>query len=45
MFFCGTGAGYGIGQIIARTMVVCGNGTPDQHYDPAYLPYFRGLIQ
>jgi hypothetical protein len=45
MFFCGNGAGYGVGQIVAWTMVVCGNGTIDEHYNPAYLPYFRGLIQ
>jgi len=45
MFFCGNGAGYGVGQIIAWTMQICGNGTIDEHYNPAYLPYFRGLIQ
>ncbi|TMF11569.1 MAG: hypothetical protein E6I37_09135 [Chloroflexi bacterium] len=45
MFFCGNGAGYGVGQIVAWTMILCGNGTVDEHYNPAYLPYFRGLIQ
>ena len=45
MFFCGNGAGYGVGQIVAWTMSVCGNGTIDEHYNPAYLPYFRGLVQ
>jgi Flp pilus assembly protein TadG len=45
MFFCGNGAGYGVGQIVAWTMIICGNGTVDEHYNPAYLPYFRGLIQ
>ncbi len=45
MFFCGNGAGYGVGQIVAWTMQLCGNGTVDEHYNPAYLPYFRGLIQ
>lgn len=45
MFFCGNGAGYGVGQIIAWTAAICGNGTVDEHYNPAYLPYFRGLIQ
>ena len=45
MFFCGNGAGYGVGQIVAWTMQLCGNGTIDEHYNPAYLPYFRGLIQ
>jgi hypothetical protein len=45
MFFCGNGAGYGVGQIIAWTAQICGNGTVDEHYNPAYLPYFRGLIQ
>ena len=45
MFFCGNGAGYGVGQIVAWTMQICGNGTIDEHYNPAYLPYFRGLVQ
>ena len=45
MFFCGNGLGYGVGQIVAWTMTVCGNGTIDEHYNPAYLPYFRGLVQ
>jgi Flp pilus assembly protein TadG len=45
MFFCGNGSGYGVGQIVAWTMQVCGNGQVDEHYNPAYLPYFRGLIQ
>lgn len=45
MFFCGNGSGYGVGQIVAWTMKVCGNGTVDEHYNPTYLPYFRGLIQ
>ena len=45
MFFCGNGSGYGVGQIIAWTMQVCGNGSIDEHYNPAYLPYFRGLIE
>jgi len=26
-------------------MTVCGNGTVDEHYNPAYVPYFRGLIE
>ena len=45
MFFCGNGAGYGVGQIVAWTMQIYGNGTIDEHYNPAYLPYFRGLVQ
>ncbi len=45
MFFCGNGSGYGVGQIVAWTMTICGNGTIDEHYNPAYLPYFRGLIE
>ena len=45
MFLCGNGLGYGVGQIIAWTMTICGNGTVDEHYNPAFLPYFRGLIQ
>lgn len=45
MFFCGNGSGYGVGQIVAWTAQICGNGTVDEHYNPAYLPYFRGLIE
>ncbi len=45
MFFCGNGNGYGVGQIVAWTAQICGNGTVDEHYNPTYLPYFRGLIQ
>jgi hypothetical protein len=43
--FSGNGAGYGVGQMIVWTATVVGNGTLKENYDPAYLPYFRGLIQ
>ena len=45
MFMCGNGSGYGVGQIVAWTLTICGNGQVDEHYNPAYLPYFRGLIE
>jgi hypothetical protein len=45
MFFCGNGSGYGVGQVVSWTMQICGNGTLDEHYNPTYLPYFRGLIE
>ena len=41
----GNGTGYGVGQMIVWTATVQGNGTLKENYDPAYLPYFRGLIQ
>ncbi len=41
----GNGAGYGIGQAILWTVSIAGNGALKENYDPAYLPYFRGLIQ
>jgi Flp pilus assembly protein TadG len=41
----GSGTGYGVGQLIVWTANVSGNGTIKENYDPAYLPYFRGLIQ
>jgi hypothetical protein len=41
----GNGSGYGIGQALLWTATVVGNGTLKENYDPAYLPYFRGLIQ
>ena len=43
--YSGNGAGYGVGQMIEWTATVVGNGTLKENYDPAYLPYFRGLIQ
>ena len=41
----GNGAGYGIGQALLWTCSIAGNGVLKENYDPAYLPYFRGLIQ
>jgi Flp pilus assembly protein TadG len=41
----GNGANTGVGQVIAWTLACSGNGTLTETYDPAYLPYFRGLVQ
>ena len=41
----GNGAGYGVGQALLWTCLIVGNGVLKENYDPAYLPYFRGLIQ
>ncbi len=45
MHIAGNGSGYGVGQLIAWTALAEGNGNLKENYDPAYLPYFRGLIQ
>jgi hypothetical protein len=41
----GNPAGWGVGQLICWTLVITGNGVAHENYNPAYLPYFRGLIQ
>ena len=41
----GGGAGTGVGQIIAWTANFNGNGTVTETYDPAGLPFLKGLIQ
>lgn len=41
----GSGSNIGVGQIIAWTLSIQGNGIVTETYDPTYLPYFRGLIQ
>ena len=41
----GTPTGTGVGQIVAWTVTINGNGSVVEAYNPAYLPYFRGLVQ
>jgi hypothetical protein len=41
----GGAAGSGVGQIIAWTLTLGGNGAMSEIYNPAYLPYLRGLTQ
>lgn len=41
----GAGPGSGVGQVIAWTAAVTGSGNVTETYDPAGLPYLKGLIQ
>ena len=41
----GGGAGTGVGQMVCWTLTVSGGGSAAETYNPAFLPYFRGLIQ
>lgn len=42
---CGNASGSGVGQVIGWTLQICGNGNLDETYDPASLPYIKGLVQ
>jgi Flp pilus assembly protein TadG len=41
----GGAAGSGVGQIIAWTLTLGGNGAMNEVFNPDYLPYVKGLIQ
>jgi hypothetical protein len=41
----GGAAGSGVGQIVAWTLKLNGNGTITETFNPAYQPYLKGLIQ
>jgi len=41
----GGAAGSGVGQIIAWTLTLGGNGAMNEVFNPAYLPYMKGLTQ
>jgi hypothetical protein len=41
----GGAAGSGVGQVVAWTLTLGGNGALNETFDPAYLPYLKGLIQ
>lgn len=41
----GGAAGSGVGQIVAWTLKLNGNGAINETYNPAYQPYMKGLIQ
>jgi Flp pilus assembly protein TadG len=45
MYIAGSAAGTGVGQIVCWTLIIAGGGSVTETYNPAYLPYFRGLIQ
>jgi hypothetical protein len=41
----GGGGGAGVGQIIAWTLKVNGNGNVNETYDPSKVPYIKGLTE
>ena len=45
MVMTGSGCGTGVGQVVAWTLTVNGNGTLNETYNPALLPYMKGLVQ
>jgi hypothetical protein len=45
MWLTGSGCGTGVGQIIAWTLTINGNGNVTETYDPTAVPYLKGLTQ
>jgi hypothetical protein len=45
MVLTGSGCGTGVGQIVAWTLLINGNGTVNETFNPASLPYMKGLTQ
>jgi hypothetical protein len=45
MVLTGSGCGTGVGQIVAWTLLINGNGNVIETFDPTKLPYMKGLIQ
>ena len=45
MVLTGSGCGTGVGQIVAWTLEINGNGTVNETFDPTKLPYMKGLTQ
>jgi Flp pilus assembly protein TadG len=45
MVLTGSGCGTGVGQIVAWTLLINGNGSVNETFDPTKLPYMKGLIQ
>jgi Flp pilus assembly protein TadG len=45
MVLTGSGCGTGVGQIIAWTLTINGNGNVNETYNPSAGPYMKGLIQ
>ena len=45
MVLTGSGCGTGVGQIVAWTLLINGNGTVNETFDPTKLPYMKGLTQ
>jgi hypothetical protein len=45
MWLTGSGCGTGVGQIVAWTLTINGNGNVNETYSPTAVPYMKGLIQ
>ena len=45
MVMTGSGCGTGVGQIVAWTLTLNGNGNLNETYSPTAVPYMKGLIQ
>ena len=45
MTLTGSACGSGVGQIVAWTLTVNGNGNVNETFDPSKLPYMKGLTQ
>ena len=45
MVLTGSGCGTGVGQIVAWTLTINGNGNVNETYDPSKVPYIKGLVQ
>jgi Flp pilus assembly protein TadG len=45
MVLTGSGCGTGVGQIVAWTLTINGNGNVNETYNPNSLPYLKGLTQ
>jgi len=45
MVLTGSGCGTGVGQVVAWTLTINGNGQVNETFDPNHLPYIKGLTQ
>jgi Flp pilus assembly protein TadG len=45
MVLTGSGCGTGVGQVVAWTLLINGNGNVNETFDPTKLPYMKGLTQ
>jgi hypothetical protein len=45
MVLTGSGCGTGVGQIVAWTLTINGNGNVNETFNPSAVPYMKGLTQ
>ena len=45
MVLTGSGCGTGVGQVVAWTLLINGNGNVNETFDPSRVPYMKGLTQ